>query len=48
MYGGEEGGVHGGHLGGEEGVHAEQQALQDLALQLLEVESKVVLDMFVF
>lgn len=29
--GGEEGGVHRRHLRREEGVHAEQQALEDLA-----------------
>lgn len=34
--GAEEGRVHGGHLGREEGVHAEQQALQRRALHLLQ------------
>lgn len=34
--GAEEGGVHGGHLGGEERVHAEKQSLQRRTLHFLE------------
>lgn len=42
LYGGEEGRVDGRHLGREEGVHTEQQALKDLTLQLLETDYHII------